>query len=866
MKSTAHLRQFLALAGSGLLAVSSAQAQLTWDANAAGAGQTNGAGAWLGSDQWWDGAANLDWVSGSDAIFGVANTAGGAVTLASPTTVGSLTFNQFTGTYKLGSAGQALTINDGITKNASSGAVTFLGPITLGGAQTWTNNSSSVLSTGRNTNLINNDGFQLTVDGTGSYNLGTINNAEAALTGSGALVKNGTGRLNIGGVNSGFTGTVTINGGVLQVTNNAGALGNGNLTVNGGVLSFYWGTNYNRTLGTGNNQVQILGGESGFAGSGTSGPNINLGTSVMWGALGEGSGATGFFNPGKFILGDEGTGNAASTTFSSGINLNGTTRTILVPAGNNSGLNRTTISAAISNSTGTAGLIKEGGGVLFLTAAPTYNGTTTVSGGRLDLAGLNLNSMGGGVGVRDITIAAGAVVRRNTLDNAFLQRLVETTAEIGVMTGATSNNLDFSGSTGANLPNAFLGNWAGNGAKAEYNGTLTAGSDGYKLGALGSSGLLGIRTALTGNNILTIGQTGSSGIRVNIVAANTHTGETVINTGSKLTLGNNLALQNSALNVGSAGGTFALAAGTNGGRITGETAAASPTFGGLIGSRNLRSVFTNAGGNNESNLANNAITGFTLNVGTGNTHTYSGSIGGFGTDLTTSATTGGNSTLTKTGLGTQILSGAHTYTGPTNVDGGTLLINGSTSSTSLVTVNSGGTLGGTGTISGSVTLNNGAFLSPGASIESLATGSNTWNGGSTFVFEFSTDGSTGAAGTEWDLLAITGSLDLSGASVGNPISFDLITMANAINSGLLAAWDPDTSATWSGFVTTTGGITSYAANLFDIDTTGFQNPLNGSFSVARNGNNLDLVYTAIPEPTAALLGGLGVLLLLRRRR
>ncbi|OYV03866.1 MAG: hypothetical protein CFE26_19895, partial [Verrucomicrobiales bacterium VVV1] len=29
---------------------------------------------------------------------------------------------------------------------------------------------------------------------------------------------------------------------------------------------------------------------------------------------------------------------------------------------------------------------------------------------------------------------------------------------------------------------------------------------------------------------------------------------------------------------------------------------------------------------------------------------------------------------------------------------------------------------------------------------------------------------------------------------------------------------------------------------------------------------LDLVYTAVPEPGAALLGGLGLLMLLRRRR
>ena len=36
-----------------------------------------------------------------------------------------------------------------------------------------------------------------------------------------------------------------------------------------------------------------------------------------------------------------------------------------------------------------------------------------------------------------------------------------------LMTGTTSNALDFSGSTGANLSGAFLGRYASNGAKAE---------------------------------------------------------------------------------------------------------------------------------------------------------------------------------------------------------------------------------------------------------------------------------------------------------------------------------------------------------------------------------------------------------------
>lgn len=227
---------------------------------------------------------------------------------------------------------------------------------------------------------------------------------------------------------------------------------------------------------------------------------------------------------------------------------------------------------------------------------------------------------------------------------------------------------------------------------------------------------------------------------------------------------------------------------------------------------------------------------------------------------------GGTTNLVKTGAGTNILSATSTYTGTTTVEQGKLLITGNLANSSGVFVNDGATLGGNGSIAGGVTLASGATISAGEGIDTLATGSNTWNGGSTLIFQFSTDGSTGAAGSEWDVLGINGELDLSGASSTNQISLSLLSMSNATTSGLLGSWNADTNATWSGFVTTTGGITGFAADKFLVDTTNFQNPLNGNFSVVLNGSNLDLVYTAIPEPGASLLGGLGLLILLNRRR
>lgn len=66
------------------------------------------------------------------------------------------------------------------------------------------------------------------------------------------------------------------------------------------------------------------------------------------------------------------------------------------------------------------------------------------------------------------------------------------------------------------------------------------------------------------------------------------------------------------------------------------------------------------------------------------------------------------------GPGRLLLSGNNTYSGPTLVNSGVLLVNGTTDPASAVTVNAGGILGGTGSIGGPVTVNPGGLISPGA--------------------------------------------------------------------------------------------------------------------------------------------------------
>jgi autotransporter-associated beta strand protein len=287
------------------------------------------------------------------------------------------------------------------------------------------------------------------------------------------------------------------------------------------------------------------------------------------------------------------------------------------------------------------------------------------------------------------------------------------------------------------------------------------------------------------------------------------------------------------------------------------------------------------------------------NIDSGATGNRNFELSGTSTGANTVSGSISNGTATvaviKSGSGTwNITSGTNGYTGATHVNGGTLAVSstGSINSSSAVNINTGGNLryNASTNLSSTVAFNNGTVsgtnwngslsgltvgtnqtISPGNSPGTAATVSQTWASGGSYLWEI--NNATGTAGSDpgWDLLSGTGTLDITATS-GSEFNL-LITSLTTLNAGgNVANFNDATAYNWliAGFDT----INGFDSTDFNINTSGFSNTFTGAFSVSLGGvgavpgdnKQLYLTYTPIPEPRAALLGALGLLALLRRRR
>jgi fibronectin-binding autotransporter adhesin len=234
------------------------------------------------------------------------------------------------------------------------------------------------------------------------------------------------------------------------------------------------------------------------------------------------------------------------------------------------------------------------------------------------------------------------------------------------------------------------------------------------------------------------------------------------------------------------------------------------------------------------------------------------------------AASGGRLGVTKDGPGTWTLAGANTYTGPTRVSAGTLVIapSSSLSSSGTVTVapgatldvtsqtggfvlSSGQTLGGGGLVSGSVTAGAASVLSPGSSVGTL-TISQDLALGTDGNYNWQMLDATGTAGGGWDLIS-PASLTLTALTSSNPFNVNLWSLAstNPDVNGNAANFDASVAGSWR-IITSGATISGFDPSLFKVNTlptagaNGFSNPLlGGTFSLALSNDSLgiNLLFT-----------------------
>ena len=479
---------------------------------------------------------------------------------------------------------------------------------------------------------------------------------------------------------------------------------------------------------------------------------------------------------------------------------------------------------------GAGNLALGGANKLSLNHTGTYSGTMTLNGAGLSLGASNA------IGTGNLVLKGGSIDVGNAsaLGTGSISVSSNTTTinNTGLLNGLTGNNAINLNGGGATLQvngyGKILNLGTGNVAVSGFN-SLNGWAGGMELdGVISGSGTIN----WYGGGTLALG------------GANTFSG-TVMASGNNGTLSllNVDALKNATLNKGANHNVSFGLAGNN-------------TY-------NLASL-TGAG---DINLAGN-----TLNITNGGT--YSGKLSG----------TGG----VNVAGGLLALSGANSYSGLTTVSNGTLnvqsggavglltvqsnsqaVINGVAGDTS---VSAGGALSGSGSV-GALRLSSGSLLNPGNSPGTLTAASAAVSGGSIYNWQISAI--NGIPGTNWDLLNVTGLLDMSGVSSSN--KWNLVVTGD---SGFTGWTDTNSysyvfaqAASVSGFSSLEGtDITS----LFNISTSGISNVPNSSFNsagdfkviVGSSGGFTTLNLMAVPEPSvgALFMFGLGGLLLTRMFR
>jgi autotransporter-associated beta strand protein len=498
----------------------------------------------------------------------------------------------------------------------------------------------------------------LTVGDSGNYDFSGV------ISGPIALNKVGSGTQTLSGNNT-YTGGTTLNAGQLNI-NSATALGTGNFTIAGGTIDNTSGSAKTLT----NNNTQNWNADFTFAGTN----DLNMGT----GNVTMNASRTVTVNAGNFTVGGIISGasmgltkNGSGTLVLSGANTyNGTTTinagTLSIGAvdriadtsnlnvaggtfdlggfnetlGSITGSGNITLGAgtlttnSTSNTTfsglisGTGGLTKNGTSTLTLSGNNTYNGTTTISAGTIEIAAAGRLGAGNYTG----NISNSGVLIYSGTNNQILG---------GVISGSGALTQNGSGTLTLNGNNTYTGTTTINTGTLQISSTGLLGGGNYS-GNISNSGTFDFASnsnqtlsgVISGIGALTKNGTGT----LTLAGNNNYSGGTTLNTGT-LVIGN------------------AAAAGT--GTITqanGSSLLKIDTTGTISNDMSVYNVLAS-----QSATLSGAITvnNATWDIDTGDTLTISGAVSG-------------NGGVTKNGGGRLTLNGTNTYNGSTIVNSGTL--------------------------------------------------------------------------------------------------------------------------------------------------------------------------------------------------
>ncbi len=483
-----------------------------------------------------------------------------------------------------------------------------------------------------------------------------------------------------------------------------------------------------------------------------------------------------------------------------------------------------TTSYTLQGSNGIVGpaiLVMDGSGSLTITNSNGYTGGTTIYAGQVSLnstsaIGTGPLAVNGGYVLLNSPSAMGAApltISGGTVSTNFAQPISSVTLSGGLLDIANSAALGSSSGT-ITISGGALDNTSGGPLTLPNHAMVWSGNFGF-VGSnplnLGTGAILlaGPSTVNLGANSLTVGGVISGGSNLTqsgagtliLTAANTFTGNTLVN-GGTLLVGNPSALQDSTV---SAGGN-------------GEVAfvPTTATFGGLSGGGAI--VLTNTAGSAVS-----------LSVGNNNSNSsYSGALSGDGS-------------LNMIGSGALYLSGSNTYSGGTTISAGTLQFQGNNSLPSGNPITFGSATlqirnDGTGS-GGAINLGNNLVISVSnpnyypANVATIDVGNNrSGNTGNTVAFGLL------ANYTGYNLFTSTINFTASNGYLQSYTGLDLSDPDPnfGYSSGGTVTLNPTTTS-----VTIAGPVTNqeqdYYFSLLDLDGTSQGNVISGAISDAPMG-------------------------------